>query len=343
MQRFTFLRNPSPEELGESPEAFLQQHGGPVCLFVSGADSSRCRALVTLLHGNEPSGAKAVWRWARSGERPHTDIVCIIASVQAALIPPLFSHRQLPGQRDLNRCFQPPYDDRMGVLAEEVLELLQMHRPEAVVDMHNTSGKGPAFGVVSFEDRLHNALVSLFADQLIVTHLRLGALMETSDLQRPTVTVEVGGRNDLAADQIAFAGLRRYVNAENLFSMEPAPKTLEVFHNPVRLELQDDLSFCFADLPTACELTLRTDIEQYNHGITPAGSHLGWVDNPERAMFRALDMDGQCAAHKLVRLSGQDLITAQALRLFMATNNENIAKSDCLFYAVAADGSSVIA
>jgi hypothetical protein len=35
------------------------------------------------------------------------------------------------------------------------------------------------------------------------------------------------------------------------------------------------------------------------------------------------------------------LYTAQPLKLFMITNNVGIAESDCLFYAVADDGSAI--
>jgi hypothetical protein len=42
-----------------------------------------------------------------------------------------------------------------------------------------------------------------------------------------------------------------------------------------------------------------------------------------------------------VRISDGKLYPAQPLKLFMITNNAAIAHSDCLFYAVADDGSSI--
>ena len=56
-----------------------------------------------------------------------------------------------------------------------------MHHPEAVIDLHNTSGSGPSFGVCTHMDRQHDALVSLFTQRLIVSNLGLGALMEISE------------------------------------------------------------------------------------------------------------------------------------------------------------------
>ena len=102
-----FVRNPLATELGNHVEAFLAWMGGPTCFLLEGDDPTRTRALVTLLHGNEPSGVMALFRWLKSGQQPAVNVVCIVASVAAALEPPLFSHRMLPRARDLNRCFMP--------------------------------------------------------------------------------------------------------------------------------------------------------------------------------------------------------------------------------------------
>ena len=118
MRRFRFIRDPLTVELGNNVEEFLRELGGPACFFLEGEDSTRTRALVTLLHGNEPSGAMALFRWLKSCERPAVNVICIIASVAAALEPSVFSHRMLPRARDLNRCFRPPFDDAQGALAE---------------------------------------------------------------------------------------------------------------------------------------------------------------------------------------------------------------------------------
>ena len=145
MRRFRFIKNPLSTALGNNVQEFLEILGAPACLFLEGEDSSRTRAMVTLLHGNEPSGTIALHRWLRSGQRPAVNVVCIVASIAAALEPPPFSYRMLPRARDLNRCFKPPFDDAQGALAEEILEILHMHHPEAVVDVHNTSGSGPSW------------------------------------------------------------------------------------------------------------------------------------------------------------------------------------------------------
>jgi hypothetical protein len=342
MRRFKFIRDPQPADLGNNVEEFLRGLGGPACLFLSGRDASRTRALVTLLHGNEPSGAMALYRWLKSGSQPAVNVVCVVASVVAALETPLFSHRMLPRARDLNRCFRAPFDDAQGALAQEILEILRVHHPEAVVDMHNTSGSGPSFGVCTHMDSQHDALVSLFTQRLIVSDLGLGALMEISEHSYPTVTVEVGGRLDDDAHALAYEGMCRYFQAENVLDEGDTDWGLDLLRDPVRLELNEHVTLTYADEPSSdYDITLRTDIEHHNFGGVTTETLLGWASGPERELFLALDAGGRCAVTRLVRISDGKLYPAQPLKLFMITNNAAIAHSDCLFYAVADDGSSI--
>jgi hypothetical protein len=342
MRRFSFIKDPAGDDLGNNVEEFLHWLAGPACILLAGQDSSRTRALVTLLHGNEPSGVIALHRWLKSGQRPAVNVVCIVASVAAALEPPLFSHRMLPRARDLNRCFRPPYDDAQGVLAEEILEILRLHHPEAVVDMHNTSGSGPSFGVCTHMDRQHDALVSLFTQRLIISDLGLGALMEISEDMFPTVTVEVGGRLDEEAHLLAYEGLCRYFTAATVLDQGETDWGLELLRDPIRLELNDNVTLTYADEPSPnYDITLKTDIEHHNFGTVSIDTPLGWASGSERSLFTALDAGGRCAVSRLVRIEQGQLYTAQPLKLFMITNNAAIAESDCLFYAVADDGSTI--
>lgn len=334
MRRFKFIRNPLPSELGNTVEEFLQRLEGPACLFLKGKED-RTRAFVTLLHGNEPSGVRALFRWLKSGQVPAINIVCIVASVAAALEPPQFSHRMLPRGRDLNRCFKPPFDDAQGELAEELLEILRVHHPEAVVDMHNTSGSGPAFGVCTHMDRHHDALVSLFTQRLIISNLNLGALMDISEYSYPTVTIEVGGRLDDAADELAYEGLCRYFLAQQVLSPPKTDWELDLLVDPIRLELTENVTLTYAHQPSAdYDITLCADIEHHNFGIVPAATLLGWAQGPATDLFSAQDASGRCALARLVRIEQGRLVTAQRLKLFMITNSAAIAASDCLFYAV---------
>lgn len=321
----------------------LGKLGGPVCILFSGRDSQRTRALVTLLHGNEPSGVFALRRWLLEPQQPAVNLLFIVASVHAALETPSFSHRMLPRARDLNRCFKPPFDDEQGRLAEEILELLRVHCPEAVVDMHNTSGSGPAFGVCTYLDREHDALVSLFTRRLVVSHLNLGALMDASNAECPTVTIEVGGRLDDEAHALAYEGLQRYAMADQVRASEHETDWgLEIFRDPIRLELLDGVTLAYGENPRpGHDITLRTDIEHHNFGTVSADTPLGWTSGEPQTLFRAQDAFGRCAVDWLVRREAGVLFPARDLKLFMITTNALIAQTDCLFYAVADHGTPI--
>ena len=209
--------------------------------------------------------------------------------------------------------------------------------------MHNTSGSGPAFGVCTHMDRQHDALVSLFTQRLIVSNLGLGALMEISEHSYPTVTVEVGGRLDEEAHVLAEEGIERYFLAPTVLAQGDTDWGLELLRDPIRLELNDGVSLTYAEQPSAThDITLRPDIEHLNFGVVPMGTSLGWAQGDTRRLFTALDAGGRCAVSKLVRIEGDELYPAMDLKLFMITTNAAIATTDCLFYAVAADGSTIV-
>lgn len=341
MSELRVLADPNRALCGDTPEQFLRNLEGPACLLLPGMNRNRSRAFVTLLHGNEPSGLLALRRWLLSGQQPAVNIVAVVASVHAALAQPVFSQRMRRGARDLNRCFRPPWDDGPGQLARNIIDVLDAQAVEAVVDMHNTSGAGPDFGVVSHDDPRHDALLSLFTRRLVVSGLNLGALMELSSESRPIVTAEVGGRLDASAHEIAWQGLQRYFLADLPLSPQ-GTGDMEVFRHPVRLELREGVTLGYGDHgQSGCDVTLRPDIESFNFGSVDEDTCLGWASARPEQLFQALDASGRCKARTLLRASGGSLYPARPLKLFMITNSAAIAQADCLCYAVGADGESL--
>ncbi len=333
MLRLRKLINPTPEELTATPELFLRRMGGPVMIFVEGERTDRCRGLVTLLHGNEPSGLRALHAWLLTQKKPACNLICFIPSVAAALSEPLFTHRTFVGQRDMNRCFLPPYGDEPGLLAEEILALLAEFEPECVIDMHNTSGHSPDFGVVTLQDSAHEALIALFSNRLIVTNLRLGALMETSTQHCPVVTVECGGAMDAAADEIARRGLQRYLHDENVLQL-PSGCEIDLYHHPVRLELRKDASVAYAQkYVLGTDLTVPPELDQYNFELVDPGTVIGWLGQERRSVMRVCNAAGEDVFEHYFHITGNQLLTRRPLKLFMITTRPEIAVSDCLLYA----------
>lgn len=337
--RLFYWANPSPQDIGADCAEFLHLLPGPTHIYIAGKNSQRARAIVTLSHGNEPSGLQAIFELLKQQIKPVVDIHCFIPSVDAAKQAPGFIYRTLPHHRDFNRCFTPPFDiDEQGLLAQELLRKLQAIRPECLIDVHNTSGTSPAFGVSSFMDDRHNALVSLFTHRIIVTDLQLGSLMEVSAALMPVVTIECGGAQDTESPQVAFTGLHRYITCEDILSGRHKDLSLDFFHNPIRMELKEGSDIAYGD---HClfegGVTLLPDIENHNfHSVDPT-CHLGFVSGELSTVLSAIDSDGIERVSDFLELRGTALFPARKLKLFMVTNNPEIARKDCLFYLVAED------
>ncbi|PMR70264.1 succinylglutamate desuccinylase/aspartoacylase domain-containing protein [Halomonas heilongjiangensis] len=320
-------------------ESWLQALGGPVWLVLEGEDDRRCRVVTTLLHGNEPSGALALHRWLAERPRPRTRLAVLLANVRGALSPPTFTHRHTLDDRDLNRCFRPPFAGPDGELAWTIIQDLETWAPECVIDLHNTSGNGPAFAVTTRRHPVIEALAGRFCEQLIVTDLRLGSLMELplripGLAECPVFTLECGGALQPGAREVADGLYRLLAECSDLTVLPSAPG-LEVLVHPLRVELRPGASVAYDRSPRPdVDLTLWVRIDEHNRGVTSPAAPLGWLGHHGLACLQARDGDGREHVGELFCVREGRLHARRPLRLFMATTNSEIARSDCLFYAV---------
>ena len=321
---------PTRNDVGPTVEEFLRKLGGPTFLWLPGLDPSRTRALSTLLHGNEPSGIRALHRLIREGHQPQVNLLCFVGAVDAALTNPLFSHRCAPNQKDLNRCFRPPFEGPGGATAQAMLEELDRAQPETLIDIHNTSGRSPAYGVTTQNGPIQETVTGIFCDHLIVTDLRLGTLMEATEKAWPTITIEAGGANDPQADELAFRGLTQYASTENIAHLA---SPISVVHHPIRVELQKGASVAYAPAPVAgVDLTLPPDADLWNFGILSPKQRLGWIGPQNLDTLWAKNAMNQNLTSQIFLVENGELQLAQASRLMMVTTNTDIAEGDCLFY-----------
>ena len=337
--KFYYWKNPQPDAMGPTVFEFLKRLPGPTHIHVTGAGSSRCRAVATLLHGNEPSGLQAVFEALRQQITPIVDIYYFIPSVDTARQAPGFIYRMLPHQKDLNRCFGESFgDSEQDQLAQDLLQQLKKYNPECVIDIHNTSGSSPSFGVTTFMDERHDALVSLFTHRMIVTDLLLGSLMEISEAMMPTVTIECVGADDTESNLMAAEGLLKYITYADVLSIKHTDMSLEFFHNPLRVELLDGSDIAYGDHCLMDDgVTLLPDIEHHNFGYVGPGNRLGFVSGDLAANLTVMDMHGKERLLDYFILEEGELYPTRRLKLFMVTTNPEIARKDCLFYLVEAD------
>jgi hypothetical protein len=78
----------TPADIPPTPDELLDALAGPTWVRRAGRDRTRTRAVSSLLHGNEPSGFRAVHALLRRPQPPAVDIVCFIGGVEAARAAP---------------------------------------------------------------------------------------------------------------------------------------------------------------------------------------------------------------------------------------------------------------
>ncbi len=321
-------------EIPSEDLAFLELLAGPAILRLGGRDPTSVRAVTTLLHGNEPSGLRAIHRFLRSSQVPATNVFFYVGSVATALHAPAFSHRALPGRRDANRVWSPPWDTDEGQVARTVLDSIRDANPESLVDLHNNTGHNPAYGVAFRIGLPERSLVSLFADRVVHTPLTLRTLVEATVDMCPSVTIECGRAGDPRADQVAYQGLCQYLAADRIDFEEPR-RPVVVFGGPVRVCLEDTIDLAFADTPvTAVPVTISKDIDRHNFECLTAGSPIGWLEPGTGWPLRAIADSGEECSHALFEEKDGELRTRRDFIPIMMTTNREVAKSDCLFYAV---------
>lgn len=323
------------DQLAQLPKRalpFLKSLKGLTVIDVKGKDSSRCRVVTTLIHGNEPSGFIACHLWLLSQEIPATNIRVIFCNPEAAQTKPYFTNRYVENSEDLNRFFNKnrSKSSAVSLRAERIMALINEVSPEAIVDLHNTSGNSPAFAVSVSESQAHKQLVKLFTESLILTQLNVGAVME-QNFSAPIVTIECGGATENSSHEVAASGLYHFFNLDNLFVSDVS--SLQVRRHPIRIELTDDASVGFAHhrLSTT-DITLRADIESLNRDLTPKEEFIGWCEPDEPLVIQAIDDQGLNQIENFFENRNGCIFTKVELQLFMVTTVPEIATRDCLFY-----------
>ena len=332
INKITYYKEADLLDMANTPLGFLRQLSG-LCIFdIRGHDTKRTRVMTTLIHGNEPSGFIALHRWLQKKVKPTVNIRFIVCNIEAAQLSPEFSRRYLHFGQDLNRFFASREDNSaITVRAQQIKQAVKAVAPEAVIDLHNTSGLSPAFGVAIDNNDQTLDLISLFTNKVILTGLRVGAIME-QNFAAPIVTIECGGAGQIQSHQLAYTGLSKFVGEANIFDRHASQ--VEIHQHPCRVELTPDVSIAFGhNLISTSDVTLRADAEQLNKKLTPKGELIGWYEGNEKLPFTVKNEQGVEQVNALFSLQDNCIFTKQSLQVFMATTDIDIATNDCLFYA----------
>ena len=331
-----YLTNPDPVTLKADFQQFLLSLDVPTVIDITGKDAHRTRVITTLLHGNEPSGLIAIHRWLTQDAKlpiPQTNMRFIFVSVEAANASPLMSHRYLSDGLDINRCFGSGLDHGYFQRANLIAKAIADVNPEAVVDLHNTSGSGPAFAVSPLISTRGLTLTSFFCDTIILSSIELGALME-QNFDCPVITVECGGSNDEQAHAVAYQGISDLAQCHCLDSYQQK-SPVDIVYKPLRMQLTPHVNLSYANhYEGSSGVTLSAKIEQFNYGSARKGQMLGWLDEHGLSNLQLLNGAEENVIEQFFTLRDNQLVCATHLRIFMATAMHEIAVNDCLFYVV---------
>ena len=339
---FRHWHNPSPNEVGDDILAFIKILSGPTWITLEGRDTSRQRAIVTLLHGNEPSGLKAIHEFLKNGEQAETNLGIFVVSVNAASLAPFFSHRYLPNEADFNRCFHQidnaASDEQslsnQEVLARKIVETLRDYSPEAIIDTHNTSAHSEAFAVACSSTEPLLQITQIFTKKLVVLDQELGTLIE-QDMGCPTITVEFGGFLDLRADTLALNTLNYFINTPSLFSGKGGgeEEQVQLLKQPLRLEVKPGAKLHYsASVQGEADITIFNTIDQMNFSHIEANTSIGWSDEESINNLIVESKFGKNSCEELFYSKDGFLLSKVAMTIFMATTDAYIASNDCLMY-----------
>ncbi len=332
--KLSYLQNLTANDIPTTYQKWIYELIAPTIIDFTCNESDRWRVVTTLLHGNEPSGFIALHNWIinESYKNLAVNIRFIIVSVEAAQFEPAFTTRFLSDGKDINRCFGAKSLSTYYLRAELVASCIRQVKPEAVVDLHNTSGKNPAFAVSASGHNEHLSITSLFCDRVIVSHLKLGALLE-QDFSCAILTIECGGCTDQQSHQVALEGIERFCEHDDVLNHD-VEHNIEVIHQPIRFLISKNTTLQYSNIPHSVGVSIRHDIESLNSGIVYSGTPIGWVDELGLGNFEIEDEHLHGKPEDFFEVKNNQVLTKSDLRIFMATTQPTIAINDCLFYIV---------
>ncbi len=326
-------------QLAQDYQSWLDNISAPYAIEFKVDENLPWRIASVLVHGNEPSGFIATFDFLKKKISPVCNFSIIISSVRAAKWEPKFTHRFVPGEYDLNRRFGVhDAHDTVSELAQHITQYIRSKNPSLIVDFHNTSGDGPPFAVSVKDTEEIQSIAANFTDDMIITHLVVGSLME-QEFQCPVITVECGGAAQSHSHEVALAGLLTLAEQRELISdaQTHSKNTIRRYYHPTRIEAQPELSLSYGNnINPEVNITLINTIEQCNRDIVAENTLLGWLNRPLEDCLVAVSETNAVDINTIFVCEDSALYTRVPIKMFMATPRSDLALSDCLFYVVEA-------
>ena len=319
---------------GSDEDALVALEGKPALIRLPGLDAKRpTRLVVTLLHGNEDSGFRALRGLLREGVELRQPTWLFIGNPRAATQDGWFAHRYLDDQEDFNRVWgRTPRTTRMRRAAAELLDELSGVRLDAAIDLHNNTGDNPPYAIVPTPTDAAFDLAARVAPRVLLWRLRAHALMEDLQHQCPTAAVECGQSGRASSTAFARSALEAFLAAD--LTNGPSRRPDEIFDMLARVRVRAEVPFAFGGvLDERVDLVLRAGLDGANFGMLLAGTQIGRVHPGTDLPLEAIDMRGHDIAPRFFAVDGEGaIVVAEDLTPTMMTTTVTQARQDCLFY-----------
>jgi hypothetical protein len=325
---------------GSDEDVLVSLAGKPGVIRIPAAGTAqvpKARLIACLMHGNEPSGYRAVLEVLRRGERFPFDLWILIGNVRAATQDGWYAHRFLDGQEDFNRVWQVgPTTTRMRRCAAAILYQLRSAGLEGAVDLHNNSGQNPYYAIVPMPTPASFRLAALCADTVLHWRLRAYTLMEALANTCPTVAIECGLPHLPEGTAFASGVIHRFLAADD-FSVsddEPPPRPSRIVETLHRVTVRPEVMFAFGGVvDEETDLVIVPGLDGYNFEVLPAGHTIGHIDVGAAVPLLATNMSGGDVTDRFFRTTPDGrVITTEDITPVMMTTTVVQARRDCLFY-----------
>jgi succinylglutamate desuccinylase len=283
-----------------------------------------------LLHGNEPTGFKAIQlilKKYNDKELPRS-LAIFFGNIDAAK----HNLRRLDKQPDYNRIW-PGTDvaeNNETKLVKYVFERMKKQNVFASIDIHNNTGLNPHYACVN---RLENSFLhlALLFGRLVVHFTRPKGVQSAAFASLcPAVTLECGRPDQPHGIQHAFEYVDSCLHLSDFPHQGVHPQDIDLFHTVAQIKIAEQTSFSFTDIDA--DLLLDKDLERMNFTEVSAGTILGLTSKMHNIPLIAEDESGNNVTDQYFRIHNDRLeITRQSMPS-MLTLNEHVIKQDCFCY-----------
>ncbi len=290
------------------------------------------------MHGNETVGWEAIRallaeRRRRFGRVQSPRALSLFLGNLAAAAQGL---RHLPGQPDYNRVWpgsELPETPEHALMAE-VVEIMAGRGVFASIDLHNNTGCNPHYACVDRLDPCSLHLATLFSRTVVYFTSPRGVQSQALSRLCPAVTLECGK----VGERHGVEHARDYLDACLHLSAVPvhpvAAHDLDLFHTVAQVLVPDGVAFGFDpgdDNPPPGSIQFSPDLDRLNFRELPAGTALGWVQDPG-ARLVVRDGDGRDQAARYLEVEDGELRLRVPVMPSMLTRDALVIRQDCLGY-----------